>query len=74
MMYQKAQLFGDYETADKILLVTTPKEMKDLGRQVKGFNEDIWIANREKIVYQGNYTKFTPCKKNSSRWIFKIND
>lgn len=60
MMYQKARLFGAEETARRILKAQTAKEVKRLGRHaIKDFNEDVWVANREQIVVQGNRLKFT---------------
>lgn len=38
-MYLKALHFGDVETAEKILLAETPKEAKNLGREVRNFDE-----------------------------------
>ena len=58
MMYHKAMLFKDKETADKIMLATSPKEQKALGREVKGFDKEIWDENKEKIVEEGNRNKF----------------
>ena len=59
MMYYKALLFKDFETAEKILNSTKPSEHKGLGRLVKNFNEEIWNNHKENIVYKGNYCKFT---------------
>lgn len=59
MMYQKACLFGDAVTAKLILQANTPAEIKKLGRQVSGFDEEIWKMHREAIVYDGNYFKFS---------------
>lgn len=59
MMYHKAILFKDDEVAAKILLSDEPREQKELGRSVKNFDEKIWNKNKEKIVYNGNYLKFT---------------
>ena len=59
MMYQKAILFNDHEIAQQILVATRPMEMKKLGRSVSGFIESVWVENREKIVTQGSYLKFT---------------
>lgn len=59
MMYSKAKLFGDDETAEKILAAETPDEQKKLGRLVKNFDKDVWDAHAQEIVYQGNYYKFT---------------
>lgn len=59
MMYAKAMLFLDRETAARILKTTSPREIKELGRQVKNFDQVVWEYNRLWIVYQGNKAKFT---------------
>lgn len=59
MMYHKAVLFGDMDVADKILEATRPIDVKDLGRQVSDFNEDIWVTQRYDIVLAGNKAKFS---------------
>lgn len=58
-MYQKAMLFDDTEIATQILKTGNPKMQKVLGRKVKNFEEAIWVAERERIVYEGNYHKFS---------------
>lgn len=59
MMYHKAMLFGDKNMAAKILLVDNPRQAKQLGRSVHDFDEDVWVANRMRIVKRANYCKFT---------------
>ncbi|KAL7914173.1 hypothetical protein GGI35DRAFT_439629 [Trichoderma velutinum] len=60
MMYQKAMLFNDQASATKILKRGLhPRKIKALGRKVTNFSEELWNANREAIVRQGNYLKFT---------------
>ena len=59
MMWQKAILFNDANTAARILSSDHPKEQKKLGRQVTGYSDNIWSQKRETIVYNGNYAKFT---------------
>jgi len=59
MMYSKAMLFGDTQTADKIMRTSNPKEQKKLGRQVENFNSIIWDNIAKLLVYQGNMAKFT---------------
>ncbi len=59
MMYCKAMLFLDLETAERIISTTNPREIKNLGRQVTRFNEEVWYAFRWAIVYSGNKYKFT---------------
>jgi ribA/ribD-fused uncharacterized protein len=58
MMYQKALLFGDTKVAKEILECTSPRQVKDLGRQVHGFDEKKWKKYRESIVYKANLLKF----------------
>ncbi|KAF5038787.1 hypothetical protein DSECCO2_550700 [anaerobic digester metagenome] len=59
MMYSKAMLFLDRETANKILKNSDVKEIKQLGREVKYFDETVWDFNKIRIVYEGNKAKFT---------------
>lgn len=58
MMSQKARLFGDGETALRILSAQSPKEVKQLGREAKGFDASIWDDNKLAIVEEGNFHKF----------------
>ncbi|AWM41901.1 hypothetical protein GobsT_69760 [Gemmata obscuriglobus] len=58
MMYAKALLFGDRETAGKLLAAETPREQQALGRAVRGFDESVWVLFREGIVFAGNYARF----------------
>lgn len=59
MMAQKALLFKDYETHEKIMAESNPKIQQELGRQVKNFDKQKWEAACKQIVYEGNYAKFT---------------
>ena len=58
MMAQKSELFEDWETHVKIMASENPKEVKDLGREVKGFNQKVWDLHKSYIVFKGNYHKF----------------
>lgn len=58
MMFEKAVLFGDMKTANKIMGTGNPKTIKALGREVQGFDEKTWEQHREAIVYNGNLRKF----------------
>ena len=74
-MYHKAIVFDDQEIADKIALEPEPKEQKSLGRQVKGFDNKKWKAEREKIVEDGNWWKFTQPKEGDlSRTLLETGD
>jgi hypothetical protein len=63
MMYKKAMLFSDTESAEEILNTKSPKDVKAIGRKVKGFNPKEWEDNCQKFVYEGNYAKFTQNEK-----------
>ena len=58
MMYHKAFLFGDTESAQKVLNASNPGEAKAIGREVKGFDEQKWLKHRFEIVINANLTKF----------------
>ncbi|WP_420385903.1 NADAR family protein [Roseivirga sp.] len=59
MMSQKALLFNDIQQHEKIIASKKPGEVKDLGRQVRGFDEDVWAEKRYEIVRVGNVNKFS---------------
>lgn len=58
MMYQKAMLFGDTDTAARVLTAKEPAEQKKLGRLVRNFDSKIWNQHKLAIVTQGNLLKF----------------
>ena len=58
MMYHKALLFADIEIAAQIMAAPEPAVQKALGRKVSGFDDEVWKANRERIVEEGNWWKF----------------
>ena len=64
MMASKAKLFNDNLHCRLILENGhNPQQCQRYGRSVQGFNEQTWIENREKIVYKGNYGKFSQNKQ-----------
>ena len=58
MMANKALLFNDLKSQQKIINAKSPGEAKELGRWVLGFDEQIWAASRFDIVVKGNIHKF----------------
>ncbi len=58
IMYQKAILFQDVETARQILATEKPGAIKALGRGVRNYNDAVWSGQRQIIVYQGLLEKF----------------
>ena len=67
MMAEKARLFKDEYSLKKILSETSQKNIKALGRGVKGFSDKVWNENKVKIVYRGNIAKFS-----QNRYLYNI--
>ncbi|MBE0391547.1 N-glycosidase YbiA [Flavobacterium sp. PL0002] len=59
MMYHKAMIFLDREVAQQIMQSDDVRKIKNLGRQVKKYDEYVWKYFRSKVVYEGNKAKFT---------------
>ncbi|GAA2717780.1 MULTISPECIES: NADAR family protein [Streptomyces] len=58
MMAGKARLFGDREALARVLAAGHPKEAKDAGRSVRGFDEQEWVRHRYGLVVEGSVHKF----------------
>jgi len=58
MMYNKAKLFCDLESAVRIMQTSDPREQKALGREVANYDDDTWMEEAFDIVVQGNRAKF----------------
>lgn len=63
MMAYKAMLFGDTHVLKKIMESPDPKEIKSLGRQIKGYKDEQWKLARFDAVEQGNIFKFSQNEK-----------
>ena len=57
-MESKAMYFGDHRAADLIMRSTDPKRIKDLGRKVRGYNDDAWSKVREMYMRECVKAKF----------------
>lgn len=58
MMAKKASLFGDIKTLDKIMKTTHPAEQKKLGREVVGFQPEVWDTIKYDVVGEAVDAKF----------------
>jgi ribA/ribD-fused uncharacterized protein len=65
MMAEKARLFGNDEVRERILAAKHPAEAKKLGREVTGFDPQVWDEQKYDLVQAGNYQKF------SQHWLLK---
>ncbi|PHI17971.1 hypothetical protein CEQ90_20380 [Lewinellaceae bacterium SD302] len=63
MMYEKAKLFNDEYHMNQILETDNPRKQKEYGRLVGNFDATIWNEKSLKIVYAGNYQKFSQNEK-----------
>jgi len=59
MMAEKARLFGNDEVRERIIAAKHPAEAKKLGREVTGFDPQVWDAQKYDLVTVGNYQKFS---------------
>ncbi|WP_131924194.1 NADAR family protein [Hazenella coriacea] len=60
IMYRKAKLFGADQIAEKILMASTPKECKALGRSREiPFSESVWKEHRELVYREVLLDKFS---------------
>ncbi len=59
MMAKKALAMGDFEYYGKIMQETDPAVIKKLGREIRGFDSAKWDECKAKIIYDGNYAKFS---------------
>ncbi|MBN2695212.1 NADAR family protein [bacterium] len=58
-MYQKAIVFDDIDIAEMILTSQHPLECKKLGRKVKNYDDSIWSAKRESVMFDACLAKFS---------------
>ena len=58
-MYRKALHFNDFTIAEKILKTKNPYNQKKYGRQVKGFDNAVWVTVRYQYMLDGCTAKFT---------------
>lgn len=73
MMAKKAELFNDKEVLEKIIKANSPAEAKKLGREVKNYDDAVWLENRYEIVRQGNFYKFSQ-NKNLKEFLINTKD
>lgn len=59
MMAAKARIFQDEEVLAEIIKSKNPREVKALGRRIKGFDDKIWNDAKYRAVVEGNYLKFS---------------
>jgi len=59
MMHMKAKIFKDHDVADLIMEQSHPRKQKFLGRQVRNFDNNIWMEKCQDVMVEGLISKFT---------------
>ena len=59
IMYQKCVLFGDEETANKIMKTDDPAEQQAIARNASGYIENVWKGYRQMVAEKALYAKFS---------------
>lgn len=59
MMHQKASCFHDEMKAKEILETDDVAQIKELGRLVANYNDNLWGGIRQIVVYEGLIAKFS---------------
>lgn len=57
-MYTKAMTFYDFHAAMDIIQTSDPKVQQQLGRKVRGYNQELWDCYKETVMFNGNLAKF----------------
>lgn len=63
MMAEKARLFHDENTLQKIMQAYDPMEQKKMGRRVQGYDDTQWKEHCFDAVVRGNVAKFSQNEK-----------
>ena len=58
MMHCKARCFGDLDSANHLLGIDNPAEIKQIGRAIANYDDHIWNGIRQITVYKGLRAKF----------------
>ena len=63
MMAEKARLFGDSQSLERISTDPNPATANTVGRKIEGAAQEEWNLKRFDIVYRGNVAKFEQNKE-----------
>lgn len=59
MMAGKARLFGDQAALRRILEAASPVDVKAIGREIVGYDDNLWREHRWSVVVNANLGKFS---------------
>ena len=67
-MFMKALIFRDFAQARKIAWARTPAAAKKMGKEIRGFDGDIWAAYVESVALECVWQKFYHLKQEAA-WL-----
>ena len=59
IMYQKCMIFGDEESAQKVLATKDTAEQQRIGRELVGYVDHVWEGLRQLVAFRGLLGKFS---------------
>lgn len=73
MMFEKARVFKDFKIVYEVLKTDDANTIKQLGRQINGYNDVIWNGIRQNVVFKGAYQKFS-CNERIKKKLLDTGD
>jgi len=73
MMAEKARLFNDMQIHHEIINTSKPGKVKELGRMIRNFDQQVWDHNKYDIVVKGNLNKFSQ-NESLKKFLLSTND
>ena len=58
-MAEKAKTFGDDDAYSRVLTSSHPSSAKQIGREIKSYDDAVWSKARYAVVVAGSVAKFT---------------
>ena len=58
MMMKKAEVFSAQDILEKMENTDNPRVVKQLGRQIENFSDEVWDKHKIDVVTQASYLKF----------------
>ena len=59
IVYCKAKIFNDTDTAEQVMALDDPRKIKQLGNNIRHYNHKIWKNKCKDIVAKCNRAKYT---------------
>jgi ribA/ribD-fused uncharacterized protein len=71
--YRKAKYFEDDIALEKLIKISDPIRVREIGKTVRGFDPQLWAAMMDLVLFAGNNLKFRQ-NPNMKRILLETND